>query len=73
MVIAIKFEICLKCHKKYQQVCYILWSSYGKIMPRLKLHTYDTYTYVKENPQALCIISEPSVNFNWSYSPETPN
>ena len=24
-------------------------------------------------PQALCIISQPSVNSNWSYSPETPN
>ena len=23
--------------------------------------------------QALCIISDPSVNSNWSYSPETPN
>ena len=23
--------------------------------------------------QALCIISQPSVNSNWSYSPETPN
>ena len=23
--------------------------------------------------QALCIISNPSVNSNWSYSPETPN
>ena len=23
--------------------------------------------------QALCIISKPSVNSNWSYSPETPN
>ena len=23
--------------------------------------------------KALCIISEPSVNSNWSYSPETPN
>ena len=54
-----------------------IWVKIGNFLSRVTLK-FDrwhrkTIEHLFMLLQALCIISQPSVNSNWSYSPETPN